>query len=483
MSTFLTLAETISRLSGGKYIMVKKSEWESIHNELKILRERYEKLSSRFIATSENSSLPSSKNPPYFKPKKKRRISGMKPGGQKGHEGHNRSLVPENDVDYIIPCNPPETCTCGGEVRKNGSPYKKQVIEIPDISCTVTEYQIFNGVCDKCNKLHKGELPAATVTGNFGVNVQSIVSLMSGKYHLSQDSIKDLLEDLFGLSISAASVLNIKERVNEVLKEPYEEIKSYIKSASRVNMDETGHKQNGNTMWLWIAATHLAAFFAVRLHRGKEECREILGLVFCGIVTSDRYHAYNWLDTTQRQLCWAHLERDFVSLSERGGEIASIANKILSYIQQMFHLWGMFKSEKITRQELKDLMNRIRKRIEKYLYHGTKYNAARNPCKNVYSLKEALWTFVETEGVEPTNNHAEQLLRSYVIWRKISFQTRSAWGNQFIERIMTICTTCRLQKINPRDFISNSINAHLKKDFPPSLLQIQKEENTTQKAA
>ena len=182
--------------------------------------------------------------------------------------------------------------------------------------------------------------------------------------------------------------------------------------------------------------------------------------------------AYNWLAPMQRQLCWAHLIRDFTKISEREGRSEEVGNKLLEYAQKMFHLWHLFVGGKLSRPELQSKMAPIRRSVESLLAEGMSCGHAttERTCKRILKMKEALWTFVDISGVEPTNNLAERTIRPYVLWRKASFGTQSERGNLFVERMMTVSATCKQQDRNVIDYVTEAISAHLHGDMIPSLL-------------
>jgi len=186
-----------------------------------------------------------------------------------------------------------------------------------------------------------------------------------------------------------------------------------------------------------------------------------------------------------RQLCWAHLQRDFKKISERSGKSGRIGDELLACVKKMFHYWHKFKDGTLSREQFKKLIEPIRKRIELLLEEGRRCGNKKTvgTCKHILKVKEALWAFIENEGVEPTNNLAEQIIRRIVIWRKTSFGTQSARGTLYLERIMTVVSTCKMQKRNVLDFITDAISAHLHGLSSPSLLKEKISPNELLKAA
>jgi transposase len=251
-----------------------------------------------------------------------------------------------------------------------------------------------------------------------------------------------------------------------------DQAKAFVPQQAVVHLDETGHKEAGRSGWMWVATTALVGVFIIRFSRAAAVAKELLGEGFQGRLVSDRWSAYEWVAAVYRQICWAHLERDFQKISERAGRSEQIGNAILAYVQQMWHLWHRFRSGQATRSWFQRKMVPIRRGIEGLLAEGTVcgHSKTQETCKRILKLKKALWTFVRQPGVEPTNNLAERILRSYVIWRKLSFGTQSERGRLFVERMMTVSATCKLQRRNLFDYVNEAVTAHLNGRTPPSLL-------------
>ena len=179
-----------------------------------------------------------------------------------------------------------------------------------------------------------------------------------------------------------------------------------------------------------------------------------------------------YIDDSQRQFCWAHLLRDFIKISERSGQSGRSGEQLLAYSRRMFKLWWRYRDGNLSRAKLIVVMKRIQEGFEETLEAGTRcgHSKTEGTCKKILKHKTALWTFVTEEGVEPTNNIAEQIIRGYVMWRKTSFGTQSDRGDRYVERIMTASTCCRLQSRNLPDYLSDAIYAHVSGKAYPSLL-------------
>jgi transposase len=443
-------------------------------DNLKLLA-RVAELEEKLRTDSSNSSKPPSSDPPGTEKKRKRNRAKRKRrrGGQPGHTGKTRELLPPEEVDRFVKCIPDGRCDCGGRVRTDTEvSERQQKFELPEYKAEVTEYQIFVGVCEDCGRVHRGELPPGVPAGILGPRAMAAVAVLSGKYHLSKRQIEEVLSDLLGLDVSLGTVSNTEARASEALAAPVEEAHAYVNEQPVVHAAETSHKEANEKAWMWTAVTTFVSVFLICGNRATESAKRLLGETFGGILVSDRWHSYNWVDAARRQLCWAHLERDITKISERGGRSEEIGEAILGYIQKMWHLWHLFDSGQRQRPWFKRKMKPIREEIESLLAEGVVCGHAKTQrtCKRILKLKSALWTFVETPGVDPTNNVAERTIRPYVLWRKMSFGTQSERGNLFVERMMTVSATCRQQNRNVLDYVSDAIRAWLRGETPPSLL-------------
>ena len=446
--------------------------------EVKQLRMENEKLHEQLRTNSRNSSKPPSSDPPSTagKEQKRNKPDGRKPGGQPGHEGKTRELLPVEQCDEVVDCKPQERCECGGKVGPaEGEPERHQVLEIPAIKPEVTEYRMFAGICEDCGRHFRCVLPPGVPNGMLGPRAMGITSLFSGKFRLSKRNIEEMLADILGTTICLGTVSNVEDRVSEAIEKPVEEAREFIQEQDVVNMDETGWKEENKKAWLWTAVTSCVAVFVIRLSRSAEVAREILGEAFKGILVSDRYSSYNWVDALRRQLCWSHLIRDFVKISERSGQSAKIGTELLEYARKMFGLWHKVRDGPLDRHAFQVAMEPIRQKIENLLEQGAScgHKKTQQTCKRILKLKAALWTFVDVPGVEPTNNVAERTVRPGVLWRKQSFGTQSKRGSQFVERMLTVSATCKLQGRNVLEYLVEAIEAHLRGQTAPSLLPLE----------
>ncbi len=449
------------------FVLSLQTRVQTMEAELTALRERVNK-------NSRNSSQPPSSDGPARSARTSQRTpSKRKRGGQKGHKGTTRKLVPIEEVNESFDLVP-DICACCGLALTgiDPEPYRHQVSEIPPVVAQVNEYRLHTLTCQQCGAETRAELAAGVPQGGFGPRMQAMVSLSTGRYHLSKRKTKELMADFFQADISLGSIPALEQRTSELLAEPVTQAHEYVKKQAVVHMDETGWKQEAQRAWLWVAATQWVSVFLIRLQRSGQVAREILGDSYQGIVHSDRWSAYNWLKTALRQLCWAHLLRDFQAFVERGGESQQLGEAILTQAELMFQWWYKVRDGTMTRADLQEQMQSVQHQVGECLRQGATcdHEKTAGTCRDILKREEALWTFVRVEGVEPTNNLAERQIRPGVLWRKGSFGTQSEAGSRFVERIMTTVATLRQQDRNVLDYLVQACDAANWGRQVPSLL-------------
>jgi len=346
------------------------------------------------------------------------------------------------------------------------------VSELPRIEAEVIEYQLHTLTCCVCGAQNAAEWPADMPKGSFGERLQATIAYLGGRFGISHRDIEEALETIFHVEIGLGSIPAQEQAVSQAVEQPVEEAQQYVQTQAVVNLDETSWQQWTKNFWLWVCTTPAVTVFRLFPTRSTAGAEELLGEDYDGIVGSDRYSAYNWLDPVQRQVCWAHLKRDFQALVERGGESKIIGRLLLAQLKQMFTWWHRVRDGTLSRADFQVVMQPIRKEIRALLNVGTfvKQVNTRRTCQNILNLEPALWTFVDQEGVEPTNNAAERALRRGVIWRRRSFGTQSENGSRFVERILTVVITLRQQNRDVLDYLAEACKARTRGSIPPSLL-------------
>jgi transposase len=298
------------------------------------------------------------------------------------------------------------------------------------------------------------------------------MSYFSGVHHISRRGVEEIVETVFEVPTSLGTIVALEAETTAALDSAYQEVQTAVRSAAVKNTDETGWKQQGKKRWLWMSATATAALFKIHLKRSFEALQALLGENITGVICSDRWSVYSKLPLNLRQICWAHLKRDFQKLVDRGGPAEAIGRAGLEVIDRLFTDWWAFRKCEIDQVELKKRMERTALELEVVLKDGSscKDTKAATFCANLVEIYPALWLFVSVEGVEPTNNHAERLLRTGVLWRKNAFGCQSDEGCRFVERMLTVVQTQRLQKRQVLGYLYSAISAFRSGLTAPQLL-------------
>jgi transposase len=346
------------------------------------------------------------------------------------------------------------------------------VIEIPSIQPVITEYQWHQLLCPDCGATTRAPWPPGVPSGTYGPRVQATVALCTGEYRLSKRTAQQVMDDLFGVPMSVGTISQLEQVTTQVVAAPVEEARAFIHEQAVVHVDETSWRQGGKQAWLWVAVTSLVTVFLVRMSRGGPVARELLGERFSGILVTDRYSAYNWYPVRWRQLCWAHLLRDCEAIRSRGGVSEEIGAALLIQAHQMFTWWHRVRLGTLKRSTFRSYMSPLRQEVEQLLEAGSQcgVSATAGTCREILKRREALWTFVQVDGVEPTNNTAERAIRPGVQRRKSSFGTQSKAGSRFVESIMTVVATLKQQQRNVLEYLTAAHKAALRGEAAPSLL-------------
>jgi transposase len=439
------------------------------------LLRRVEQLEARLTQTSRNSSNPPSSDPPSARPRPAKEPTGRKSGGQPGHEGHGRKWKPESEVDEIIDVRPERCEQCGVLLLgDDNNPERHQVTELSRITPLVREYRRHCLGCVVCGGSTQAPWPATMPSGSFGPRVQATVGYLTGRLGMSQREVQDLLATVCHTEVSVGSVGALEQAVSAALAAPVAEAAKYVQRQPVRNADETSWPEKSKRRWSWISVTPLVTIFRLLQTRGAAGAKELLGEVVWGIIGTDRYAGYHWLDPRQRQLCWAHLKREFIAWSERTGETARIGVALLAIEKQLFTLWYRVRDGTLAWADFQVAMQPLMARVSLLLQEGVARAEVKvqGTCRNLLKREAALWTFVWETGVEPTNNCAERPLRRAVLWRRRSFGTQSKAGSQFVERILTTVTTLRQQHRDVLDFLTTACTEAIRKAPAPSLLPL-----------
>lgn len=464
--------------------LIKQSEKELASKE-----SQNQELLEKINRTSNNSSSPPSTDPPGAQKPCQKKKSGKKRGGQRGHKGHSRFLYEPEECTSVLDHHP-ETCSCCGEKLsgEDAFPYRHQIVEIPPIQPIVIEHRLHQLMCDNCGAFTRAALPLDVNKSGYGMRVVALVAVLSGLYRHSQRMVQNAMSEVFGIPMSLGTVNKLRLEASSALESVVESAKSYVQNSRVVGADETrfvqgnvdGCNEKNTQAWLWVMVTPLVAFFEITLSRCTQTAKNLLGKNFSGILNSDRYASYNWVGLEQRQLCWAHIKREFVKISERTGVSKEIGEALLKLEEELFKLWYQVRDGTLSRCEFQLKVQFIRDSIKSCLQEAANYEVGykeKTPfaktvrtCRQILKVEPALWLFVDVEGVEPTNNAAERAIRPAVIWRRTSFGSQTQAGSTFVSRMLTVVTSLKFQRRHVLEFMTDAVSAQRNGTPAPSLL-------------
>lgn len=415
--------------------------------------------------------------------------SKRKPGGQPGHPGHHRRLVPTAEVSAVEVLLPKQCRHCGvglpqaaAQVATAGEPRRHQVTEIPPVKPHLTEYQFPNVVCGHCGKATQAPLPEE-IAGHFGPYLTALIAYWTVVCRLPRRLVEAMLADVLGMEISLGSTQKAWEEVSQAVAQPVQQLQEQLPREAVLNVDETGWRTNGEKRWIWALVAQQFVFYVVDSTRGAEVLVSLLGAVFRGILCSDRWVVYLTYHSGRMQLCWAHLKRNILGIAEyaRSPSARQFCRDALAILARLFRLWYRFRGDlhdrrgnpkPIDRRQLIDKSIPLQKKLfalaEAHLDDADR--EVRNLATALFVHFERLFTFLEEEGVEPTNNVAERILRTAVQWRKISFGNRSRNGEIATARLLTVAQTCKRQQRHVLGYLTEAVRCHRRKAAVPSLL-------------
>ncbi len=457
-------------------LMMLSARLEAQDAQLAALSERVEELEQRLKRDSSNSSLPPSHDPPWLGKRGRSRGTGRKAGAQPGHVGHGRSLFPMVRVAEVVD-HWPQCCRCGhgfGEEEREpgGELARHQVAELPPLAVEISEHRLRRISCPDCGRIVRAELPAGVPRGCFGPKLEAAIASLTVRNRLSRRQLVELMEELFGCPIAVGTIDAILTRTAETLEPVYDELLEQTRMASALNVDETGWYLSGESRTLWGAFSKQTAVLRIAPDRGKQHLHGLIGDGFAGVVGSDRFAAYNSLEPERRQVCWSHLRRDFTFHADLGsGPQEAFGLDGLEVTWNVFHAWKQFQQDG-DRAALQQQVAAIKKQMRPLLEWGSTGKRQRHVhalAKNLLKLWPALWTFADVADVEPTNNAAERGLRAAVIYRKLSFGSRSQGGERTIERLLSVDQTCRLQRRSVYAYLGDALAAKARGDPVPTL--------------
>jgi transposase len=431
---------------------------------------------------STNSSKPPSSDGLAGEPRERgrRKKSRRKVGGQPGHRGSHRPLVPITQVDEIRSILPDQCQHCGhplpmqiDQVQTAGEPRRHQVTELPPIKARTIEYQCYRAVCPECGESTRAAVPEES-SGHFGPQLTALIAYLTVVCRMPRRVVEALLEQVLGIDVSLGSTQKCWEEASQAVAAPCQELEQQLKEEPVLNVDETGWRTNGAKRFLWAFVAARYVVYTVAATRGSQVLIRLLGAVFRGILGSDRFSAYLKYHSGKAQFCWAHLKRNLLGILEftKTSAVERFCRDALAQHARLFRLWRKFRGGQIDRRQLLLRSIPIQKRIgalaEQHL--DSPHRQVRNLARALFEHNDRLFTFLEHEGVEPTNNSVERALRTGVQWRKVCFGNRSAHGELATSRLLTVSETCDLQRLNILAYLSAAIACHRSHRPIPSLL-------------
>ena len=435
---------------------------------------------------STNSSKPPSSDGLAGEPRARgrRKKSKRRPGGQKGHPGAHRPLVPIEQVQEVRPVLPEQCghCGCGlpqqvEELQTVGEIRRHQVTELPPIQAYIVEYQCPKVVCPSCGEATRAPLPEEA-QGQFGVFLTALIAYLTVVCRMPRRVVEEFLEQVLQIPISLGSMQKCWEEASEAVAGPCQQLEEQLKREPVLNVDETGWRNNKEKRYLWAFVAALYVYYTVAQTRGSEVLIRVLGAVFEGILCSDRFSAYIKYHQGKAQFCWAHWQRNILGILEftKATAVERFCRDALALQARLFRLWHKFRNGRMNREPLWSRSIRLQKAFfalaQRHL--DSSHREVRNLANALFWQCERLFTFLDYEGVEPTNNSAEGALRTGVQWRKICFGNRSDKGELATARLLTVTGTCRKQGRNALAFITEAVSRHRRHQPAPSLLPQQK---------
>lgn len=456
-------------------LAVLRREYETLKRQHQLLLTEVVRLRELVQQDSSNSHRPPSSDGPEKKTRSLAPRKRKRRGAKKGHKGSQRQLLPPDEVDETHDLVPSTCATCAAPLAgQDPDPVRHQVTELIDKPTHITEWRLHRLHCSGCGHTTRADLPHDVSWSPLGPRLQAFCVLMTGALLLTKSKACDLLT-MLGVSLTPGGLCAVEQRARAALQPAVAEIQSRVQTSDHIHLDETGWKLDGKRHWLWVATCAIATLFVVDASRGGKVARAMVGESFEGVAHTDRFSGYNWLPVDQRQVCWAHLMRDFRKIGQRDDE----ASQHLATVLREVGRWVFFAHRRTregtwSRRHLKEEVERVRAHTRSWLQWGV-LNACDKTvrtCQKILRVEPSLWTFVWHERVEPTNNAAERALRHAVVYRKRSFGNVSARGASFIACIFSVFATLRQNGRDALSFLTRTIQAHLSGLTPPKLFPI-----------
>jgi len=434
------------------------------------------------LAKAQKNSATSSKPPSsdIVKPPKKQhkgKRGKRKRGAQPGHERHQRTPFSEGELDHAWEYRLDDCPCCHGRLKDLDKPPKSlQQVELRIVPVVIEEHRGIAQWCEKCQRVHYGALPEELVrAGLVGPRLTAFVGFLKGPCHMSFSSIRKLFRDVLKVRVSRGLLAKVVRKVSTSLKDPYEELLRLLPEQDQLNVDETGHKDQGKSLWTWCFRASLFTLFKISPSRGSDVLVEVLGHEFDGVLGCDYFSAYRKYmrlnENVALQFCLAHFIRDVKFLAEHPNpKNREFGQRLVEDLRKLFrtiHRREEFASEATFRASLE----RIAADICWDAFMETAGTRESNNIAERFRLNtDGFFRFITTPGVEPTNNLAEQAIRFVAIHRRITQGTRGETGQTWCERIWTAVGTCTQQGRSVFEFLHEAIEAFFGGGPAPSLL-------------
>jgi transposase len=408
-------------------------------------------------------------------PRAERRRFKRKIGAQPGHPRHLRNPFSHDEVDLFTPYKLTRCPDCGDRLEPSDkAPKTIQQVEIREVPVKIHEHRGLAYWCPSCRRIHYGTIPPSVVAGGlFNEELTTLVAYMKGVCHASFSTIRKFLRDIVETPVSRGYLRKVLEKVTAALDGPYRELLASLPAERRLNVDETGHKDNGDSMWTWCFRASLFTVFKIDESRGSEVLVDVLGKEFGGVLGCDYFSAYRkYMKDSHAlvQFCLAHLIRDVKFLTTLPDRVtANYGRRVLDCLKSIFKL--VHGREQMDTARFQRQIEAARDTLVKTAKAAPlACPEAANLAKRFREHGDAYTRFITTPGIDPTNNLAEQAIRFVVLDRKVTQGTRSEGGQRWSERIWTTLATCAQQGRNVYCFIRDAVHAHFTNAPVPSLM-------------
>ncbi len=454
---------------------------DALEAELADLKQVVAQLGRQLAAARKDSS--SSSKPPssdIVKPPKPPPPEGQDRrsiGGQPGHPKHERVAFPPESInggsfDYRLDSCP----ACGQDLQpmRTIAPRVVQQVDIAEVPLSIEEHRSHPGWCPRCQKMHEAPLPPGIQRGGLvGPSLTTLIAYLKGACHASFSTVRKFLRDVAGVTISRGELARIIAKVSRALERPYEELLDALPDEARLNVDETGHKQNGQRQWTWCFRAGLYTLFKIDPSRSGDVLIGVLGTEFDGVLGCDYFSAYRRYHRefgVLLQFCLAHLIRDVKYLTTLpDARDRAYGERLREALRELFAV--IHRREGSSAEAFRSQLEAARAEV---LRCGTRdvpeTRASGNLAKRFAVHGESYFRFITTPEVEPTNNLAEQAIRFVVLDRLVTQGTRSEAGNRWCERIWTVIATCVQQGRSVFAYLGAAVGAWFGGTEAPSLL-------------